>query len=113
MGLLVDPEHPVLSGFPTEFHSNWQWWPMCQGRAMVLPQNTTALVTGLDCYARMRNLGLLVEGVAGQGQLMISSMGLLQMQEYPEVRALLQSILDYMDSEAFHPEQQLTDLPVL
>ena len=111
MGLLVEPTHPVMSGFPTEFHTNWQWWPMCQGRAMVLPQNTTALVTGLDCYARMRNLGLLVEGVVGQGQMMISSMGLLQMQEYPEVRALLQSILDYMDSEAFHPEQQLTDLP--
>ena len=26
LGILCDPEHPALAGFPTETHSNWQWW---------------------------------------------------------------------------------------
>ncbi|MBR1488602.1 MAG: beta-galactosidase [Bacteroidales bacterium] len=25
LGILCDPEHPALSGFPTEYHSNYQW----------------------------------------------------------------------------------------
>lgn len=26
LGLLCDPATPALADFPTEFHSNWQWW---------------------------------------------------------------------------------------
>ncbi|MCP5528738.1 MAG: glycoside hydrolase, partial [Verrucomicrobiales bacterium] len=25
LGILCDPKHPALEGFPTDFHSNWQW----------------------------------------------------------------------------------------
>lgn len=107
MGCLIDPAHPVFAEFPTEFHSNWQWWAMCQGRAMILPEGMTALVTALDCYARMRNLGMLTEVRAGAGKLMLSSMGLLEQLQYPEAGALLQSILNYMASRAFRPEQEL------
>lgn len=41
MGLLMDPEHPVFDGFPTEYHSNYQWWAMAKlGRPMVLENLT-------------------------------------------------------------------------
>ena len=26
LGILCDPKHPALAEFPTEYHSNWQWW---------------------------------------------------------------------------------------
>ena len=26
LGILCDPENPLFSDFPTEYHSNWQWW---------------------------------------------------------------------------------------
>jgi hypothetical protein len=26
LGILCDPKHPALGAFPTDFHSNWQWW---------------------------------------------------------------------------------------
>ncbi|MGE5124747.1 MAG: glycoside hydrolase, partial [Betaproteobacteria bacterium] len=26
LGILCDPAHPALAAFPTEGHSNWQWW---------------------------------------------------------------------------------------
>ena len=113
MGCLVDPSHPVFAGFPTEFQSNWQWWPMCQGRAMILPPDVKPLVTALDCYARMRHMGLLVEARVGEGRLVVSSMGMQEKRMYPEVRALLQSILNYMASEAFQPELTVGDLAAL
>ena len=31
MGLLIDPKHPAFELFPTEYHSNWQWWALCKG----------------------------------------------------------------------------------
>ncbi len=110
MGCLVDPGHPVFRRFPTDFHTDWQWWPMCRGRAMILPQGTSSLVTGIDCYARLRNLGLLVEASVLSGRLMLSSMGLHQKQEYPEAQALYESILQYMASDAFMPAQSMTDV---
>ncbi len=26
LGILCDPKHAALAAFPTDFHSNWQWW---------------------------------------------------------------------------------------
>lgn len=26
LGILCDPQNPALARFPTDFHSNWQWW---------------------------------------------------------------------------------------
>ena len=26
LGILCDPAHPALKAFPTEYHSNYQWW---------------------------------------------------------------------------------------
>ena len=37
MGILTDPEHALFERFPTEFHSNWQWWPITKNsRPIVL-----------------------------------------------------------------------------
>ena len=27
LGILTSPEHPIFKGFPTEMHTNWQWFP--------------------------------------------------------------------------------------
>ncbi|MCP4310132.1 MAG: glycoside hydrolase family 2, partial [Bacteroidetes bacterium] len=31
MGIICDPRHPALADFPTEFHTNWQWYDLLQG----------------------------------------------------------------------------------
>ena len=37
MGLLVDPQHPALAHFPTDMHSDWQWWNLVKrSRVMVM-----------------------------------------------------------------------------
>ena len=108
MGCFMDPQHPVFNGFPTEFHSNWQWWPMCRGRAMLLPKSVDPLITALDCCTRMRRMGMLIECRVGKGKLILSSMGLMESARYPEVRALMQSIVNYMAGDHFHPLQEIS-----
>lgn len=110
MGLLIDTEHPALANFPTEFHTNWQWWAMASGRALILPEELKhfrSIVTQLDSYAYLRPMSMLLECRCGNGKLLLSTMGLQNLQQYPEARALLQSLYQYMASEAFQPEQEI------
>ena len=37
MGQLIQKDHPLFKEFPTESHTNWQWWPMANQRAVILP----------------------------------------------------------------------------
>ena len=107
MGQFIDASHPIFSNFPTETHSNWQWWPMAVQRAIILPQRFESIITEMDSYAYMRPMTKLLECRCGNGKLVLSSMGLQDLQKYPEARALLSSIYVYMDSEEFNPMQNI------
>ena len=61
MGQLIDEKHPLFENFPTEFHTNWQWWPMAGQRAVILPQPMKAIITEMDSYAYMRPMIQLME----------------------------------------------------
>ena len=108
MGQLMDAAHPLFAGFPTETHSNWQWWPMASQRAMILPRRMQAIVTEMDSYAYLRPMAKLLECRCQGGRLMISSMGLHNLQQYPEARALQQAIYAYLRTPGQVPEQELT-----
>lgn len=112
MGMLCNPEHPALSAFPTEFHSNWQWWRLLkQGRPIdltTLPDDYRPLVQVIDNVTTNRKLGVLFEAKVGQGKLMVCSMNLQYLQEYPEARQMYHSLLKYMDSEQFNPQKALS-----
>lgn len=107
MGLLIDESHPLFESFPTEFHTNWQWWPMASARAVILPKPYRAIVTQMDSYAFLRPMCQLLECRCGRGKLLFSSFGLQDLQQYPEARALLDAIYRYLDSERFAPEQEI------
>ena len=109
MGCLPKPEHPLFAEFPTESHADWQWWALTDSAAMVLPDGTEPLFDVMDSYARLRRLGFIVECNAGNGKLLISSMGLLEKTQYPEVRAMLGSIYSYMESDSFCPKQTVSE----
>ena len=107
MGQLIDDAHPLFENFPTEFHTNWQWWIMASQRAVILPRQCDAIITEMDSYAFLRPMAQLLECKCGNGRLLFSSMGLQNLQQYPEARALLSAIYSYMDSEKFDPKQSL------
>ena len=107
MGQLINAAHPLFRDFPTEFHTNWQWWPMATQRAVILPKQYEAIVAVMDSYAYLRPMAQLMECRCGNGKLLFSSMGLQDLQMYPEARALLDAVYRYMDSEEFAPEQEI------
>lgn len=105
MGQLIDVNHPLFKRFPTEFHTNWQWWPMAVQRAVILPERYDAIITELDSYAYLRPMAQLLECKCINGKLLFSSLGLQNLQQYPECRALLHAIYCYLESEEFAPVQ--------
>ena len=107
MGQLIHQEHPLFESFPTESHTNWQWWPMASQRAFVLPQEAQTIITEMDSYAFLRPMAQLLEARCGGGTILASSLGLQDLQQYPEARALLQAIYGYMGSDRFAPQQEL------
>ena len=113
MGVLCDPSNPALKGFPTEMNSDWQWWNLTkQSKAVDLdayPQLGT-IVEAVDNFMKNRRLGYIFEAKVGEGRLVFSAMDLLSdsAKAEPEVRAMLSSLLDYMDSDSFHPSCALT-----
>lgn len=100
MGLCIDDTHAALAGFPTERHSNYQWWRMSKGRAMLLPSHITPIIAVPDCIDRMRHMGVLFEAQYGKGRLLVSSMNVVGQQDAPECLTLLYSILAYAQSDA-------------
>jgi hypothetical protein len=110
-GFLCDPAHPALAEFPTEFHSNWQWWQIVKNsRPIILdetPPDYRPIIHVIDNFARNHKLGLLFETRVGQGKLLVCASDLPALQDHPEGRQLLRSLLRYVGSDRFQPAQSL------
>jgi hypothetical protein len=113
LGILCDPKHPALSQFPTESHSNWQWFNLLQNsRALVLdmlPKGYRPIVQVIDNYERAHKLGTILEAKVGTGKLLICAIDLPGLQDKPEARQLLSSLLAYMDSQKFDPQTSISE----
>jgi hypothetical protein len=108
LGILCDPTHEIFKHFPTESHSNWQWWELIkESQAMVLDGMDSSLdpnVKLIDTWFKNRRLALLFEANVGKGKLMVSSMDLLTDQSSrPVARQLYHSVLQYMQQDHFKP----------
>jgi hypothetical protein len=112
LGIRCDPGHPLFDLFPTEYHSNWQWWdPVTHSQAMIMdhfPGALRPLVQPIDTWFENRRLGLVFEARVEGGKLMVCSIDLKnQLEERPVSEQLLKSILTYMNSAGFDPEVEL------
>ncbi len=62
LGILCDPNHPAFADFPTEFHSNWQWFNLLRNsRSMILdamPAGYRPIVQVIDNSNVRRNLAM-------------------------------------------------------
>ena len=107
MGLVIDDGHPLFKNYPTKFYPGYQWFVQSSQRALLLPEGVRSIVTVMDCYAYLRNMGMLVEYRCKKGRIFVSSMGLHNLLEYPECRALLTAIYRYLESDEFDPQQEM------
>ncbi len=112
LGILCNPKHPALSEFPTEYHSNWQWWDaMSHSGAIDLtsfPAGLKPIVRVIDDWFTNRPLALLFEANVGKGRLLVSGIDLSNgMDQRPEARQLLFSLKKYMTSNQFQPNTEV------
>ncbi|HUP11818.1 MAG TPA: hypothetical protein VM187_06390, partial [Niastella sp.] len=108
LGILCNPAHPALAAFPTQYHSNWQWWDaMSHSNAIRLDSLSKSLqpiVRVIDDWVTARPLGLITECKAGKGKLLLTGIDLLTDQDKrPEAKQLLYSLKQYMNGAAFNP----------
>ncbi len=70
MSILTDPRHPLFNDFPTEFYTNWQWWPIVKNSRPFILDNTRAdyrpVVQVVDNIERNHKLGLIFEFKVGK-----------------------------------------------
>ena len=113
LGILCDPGHPALKYFPTEYHSNWQWWDvMSHADAVQLdkfPVELKPIVRIIDDWVSNRRLALLFEAKIGAGSVIISGVDLIKdIDKRPEAGQFKKSVVSYMESSDFHPNEELS-----
>jgi hypothetical protein len=112
MGLLIDPSHPLFVGFPTDYHSDRQWWIIVKNSCPVIiddaPAGYRPIVQVIDNIGRNHKLGLIFEFKAGKGKILVCASNLPAINSKPEARQLYACILEYMQSEDFEPETEIS-----
>ncbi len=112
LGILCDPKHPIFNDFPTEYHSNWQWWdPITHSQAMIindLPAELKPLIQPIDTWFENRRLALAFETKTYGGKLMVCSIDLNDLTDERVVsKQLKSSMLKYMNSQTFNPQVEV------
>ncbi|MBQ7421182.1 MAG: beta-glycosidase [Prevotella sp.] len=111
LGILTNPKHPIFGAFPTEEHTNWQWFPVVKNSRPLILDNFwkeyRPIVQVIDNVERNHKLGLVMEFGIGNGRLLICMSDLEKASQYPEGRAFYRSLLEYMHSEEFRPKDKL------
>ncbi len=112
LGILCDPKHPALKGFPTDLHSDWQWFELLfQASAIRLngtPEYYHPIVQAIDRPDRNHKLALVYETKVGKGKLLVCTLDLNRdLDKRPVARQLRQSLLAYAASPDFKPTTEI------
>lgn len=108
-GLFVEFAHPIFDLFPTDYHSDLQWWELVN-RAQVMqftdfPADFQPLVQSIDTWFVSRKIGMLFEANVGKGKLVMTTMNITKnLDERIVARQMRESILTYMQSDKFNPQ---------
>lgn len=110
MGLTCREDHPALSLYPNDGHTDWQWWHALKQSAHVSLEGypeAEPVIGMVDNFTTNRPLALVFETRVGKGRLMVSLIDVLNGadgESHPSVRQLLESFLSYMNSQSFNPK---------
>ena len=136
MGLLIQNEHPALKQFPSHTYATPQWYQLVSHCDCAILDDTTdksyrPIVQMMDNFDRNHKLGILFEGQVGTGSLMVCTIRLSELvnlteptrddaitavgeiishrdvTHLPEVDQFIKSLISYVSSDAFRPEQTL------
>ncbi|MBP6066796.1 MAG: beta-glucuronidase [Bacteroides sp.] len=112
-GIYLNEKHPLFRSFPTEYHSDLQWWELLN-RAQVMqftqfPADFQPTIQSIDTWFLSRKIGMLFEANVLGGKLMMTSMDIdSDLDKRVVARQMRKAILDYMNSDAFRPQHRIT-----
>lgn len=112
-GIFLNEYHPLFRNFPTEYHSNLQWWELLN-KAQVMqfthfPAQFQPTIQSIDTWFISRKIGMLFEANVLNGKLLMTSMDITSQPEKRVVaRQMYKAILDYMNSDDFRPATTVT-----
>lgn len=106
LGIFVDKNHPLFTGFPTDCFGDWQWFEPLQGarglRINRLPAGLRPMVQPIASIDQPDRLAMFFEARVGEGRLFVSTINLTE-KSGPASRALLAAVYRYVDSGIFQP----------
>ncbi len=110
MGLYMDEKHPLFATFPTSGHTTPQWWEIVMNARLAVldEQSVEPIVWMIDNFGRNHKLGLVYEARAGAGSLLVCQSNLPAL-DSPEVNWFYNSLLDYLESEHFAPQYEISE----
>lgn len=119
LGILCNPKHPLFEKFPTDYHTDWQWFELLNdahplifdefGMQNSWDKSFVPLIQLVDGWKTNRKLGVLCEAKLGKGRLIITSMNLTDsLDTRLAARQFGYSLLNYIESESFNPDIQVS-----
>lgn len=112
LGMLMDEKHPLFNGFPTDGHTDWQWWCIAKNsRPLILnslSKDYRPVIQTVDNIERNHKLGILMEFKVGKGKLLITTTDLTTISEFVEGRAYKNAIMNYITSNDFNPQTEIS-----
>ena len=119
LGLLVNETHPAFNSFPTDSHTDWQWFDIISHSRLLiidrLPATIDPIIEPIDNIDRNYRLAMMLECNVGKGKLLLVMTDLDGVLSTPEGRWYRNSLEQYVASKEFKPlltlsPRQLTDL---
>lgn len=112
LGLSIDTGHPALNKFPTDSHTDWQWFSIIMNsRPLIidrLPNDFQPIVEVIDNIERNERLAILLECKVGKGKLMIFPGQLNKILDSVEGKWFIFSLKSYMAGKEFNPRITLS-----
>ncbi|GAA4203029.1 beta-glucuronidase [Pedobacter jeongneungensis] len=112
LGILCDPKHAAFKNFPTDFHSDMQWWEIVNKSQVMnledFPSGFKPIIQPIDTWFLNRRLALVFEAKVGKGKLVVSSANLSpDLKDSPAAQQLYFSLQQYMISDQFNPKYEV------
>jgi len=109
IGLLLNNKHPAFADFPTDSHGNWQWETIYRdSKGFILnqmPAGYKPIAQPVDDFHRNNKIGGIFEFKIGEGKLLACGFNIDD--DLPVANQLKYSLLRYMISDKFQPEQKV------
>ncbi len=112
-GIHVKDGHPVFNQFPTAAYASYQWKDLLEHSSTLCLDDPASdlepIVQVIPNFYHNRKMANMLECRVGQGKLVLCSIDLAtRLEERAAARQLRNSILNYMSSDQFQPESELT-----